>query len=733
MNWLVSLFIGFTAQAAELPLERIFQSPDLSGETVLQAKFSPMGNRLGILKPKKEDYEILDLWEIDLKTFEQKLLIDSALLNTENLSEEEKARRERMRVSRKGIVDYFWTQDGNQVVIPSSGDLYLYDLKSRKIKPIVTGKKPATDIQISPLNRFIGFIRDQNLVIYDFKNSNEYPVTTGGKGPISYGVAEFVAQEEMGRFTGYWWSQDEKYVAFTQVDDGPVKELDRYEIDADKIKIHKVRYPEAGSANAIVRLAVLPIELVLKGKTKPIWIDLGKNRDIYLTRADWNSDQKLIYQIQTRDQKRIDVYSFDPKIRKSTHLFTQKDDLFVNLYDDWKMLKKSPRMVAPSEKTGFKHLYLCKNDGKIIRPLTQGEWPVDDLVSVDEVNGWVYFSASIETPLERHLYRTRLEEETKPEKLTHEEGWHGVAMSDKSDFYVQFYSSPTVPPKVLLRRSDGEQVGMLLPNEIKDAHPLYRYFDSLIKPEFASFTGPSGDLLYYRVYKPRNFENGKKYPLIVFGYGGPSSQVVQKQWGGRNSLFHQYLASQGYVVASFDNRGSPRRGKKFETAIHHSFGKVEVEDQLAGVKFLVSKGFVDENRIGFYGWSYGGYLALNLAFKASDWFKANVAVAPVTDLTLYDTHYTERYLGMPQFEKEVYREANALNYVKDLKGRLLVIHGMADDNVLFTHSTLLFKKLQQAGKLFESQTYPGGKHGIKGKENQTHVFSTIADFFKRYL
>jgi dipeptidyl-peptidase 4 len=739
MNWIFILAFGSAVYAAEMPLERIYQSPDLSGDVVLRGdkllglKFSPNGERLGILKPKKDDYEILDLWEIDLKTYEQKLLIDSSLLNTEKLSEEEKARRERMRINRKGIVDYFWSHDGTEIIIPASGDLYGYDLKNKKVKPLIAKKKPATDIQFSPHDHFISFVRDQNLMIYDFKKSREYAVTTNGKGSISYGVAEFVAQEEMGRMTGYWWSQDEKYLAFTQVDESPVKELDRYDIDADKIVVHRERYPEAGKANAIIKLAVIPIENVVKGKLNPIWIDLGKNRDIYLTRADWNSEHKLIYQIQTRDQKRVDILSFDPKTKTSAHLFTQKDDQFVNLQSDWKMLKKTPRMIAPSEKTGFKHLYLCRNDGKIIRSLTQGEWPVDNLVGIDESGGWVYFLASMESPLERHLYRTRLDEESKPEKLTKEEGWHGAEMSAKADLYVEYFSSPSVPPRVLLHKSNGELVATLMANEVKDGHPLYPFYDSLIQPEFGSFKGPSGDDLYFRVYKPKGFDSRKKYPLIVFGYGGPHGQTVQKQWGGRGSLFHQYLATQGYVVASFDNRGSPRRGKKFEAAIYHSFGKTEVEDQVAGVKFLASQGYIDENRIGFYGWSYGGYLSLNLAFKASDWFKANVAVAPVTDLSLYDTHYTERYLGMPQFEKEVYREANALNFVKNLKGRLLVIHGMADDNVLFSHSTLLFKNLQQAGKLFESQTYPGAKHGIKGKESQTHVFSTIADFFKRYL
>ncbi len=723
------------AEPAVLSLERIFQSPELEGKLILHLKFSPQGERLSFLRPKTENYEILDLWEYDLTTGQPRLLVDSNSLPEAELSEEEKARRERLRITRKGIVEYFWSNLGQKIIFPSPEGLYLYDFQAAKPEPVLITKKKKSilDVKFSPTDRFVSYIREQNLILQDLTSKKEYPVTTEGRGTVSYGVAEFVAQEEMDRFTGYWWSKDEKYIAYTQVDEGPVKVVDRYEIDSNKIAVRKERYPETGTANAIVKLAVMKVEDVIQSKLSPQWIPLGRKQDIYLAHATWNSQHQFVYQIQSRDQKKLEIFSYDPRTKKNILLMTEKDDHWVNLNDDWRMLKKSPRMIWASERTGYKHLYLYQNDGKLIRPITHGQWSVDNLIGVDELSGWVYFTSGYQTPLMQQLYRIRLDETSEPDQLTKEEGWHQIKMSEKTDFFVDYFSSPMHPQQVFLHRASGERVSTLSSNEVIEGHPLYPYKEQMIWPEFGSFTGPSGDRLYYRIYKPKDFDPSRKYPLIVHGYGGPHSQVVNQSWGGKNAFFAQILLSKGFLVASFDNRGSPRRGKKFEDALYHSMGQVEVEDQVAGVHHLISLGGIDEKRVGFYGWSYGGYLALNLILKASDLFRSAVAVAPVTDFSLYDTHYTERYLGKPQDEPEVYKRANTLSYVSQLKGRLLVIHGMADDNVLFTNSTLLFKNLQQAGKLYESVTYPGSKHGITGKENQTHVYSTILDFFERSL
>ncbi len=684
------------------------------------------------MRPKADNYEVLDLWEYDLKTGEPRLLVDANSLKFGELSEAEKARRERMRISSKGIVEYFWSNDGKKIVFSAGGDLFLYHLNG-SLLPLTKKHAAETDVKFSPEDHFISFVRGQDLFFLEEMSHKEYRVTADGKANISNGIAEFVAQEEMDRFTGYWWSQDEKYIAYTRVDESPVKVVDRYEIQADSVIVRKQRYPEAGSANAIVKLAVVVVADLKKAKTSVQWVPLGKNTDIYLADAGWTHSGQLFYQVQSRDQKILDCFLYDPATKKSKKLFTESDLHWVNLSSSWRWLKKTSRLIWSSERSGFRHLYLYSGTGDLFKPLTHGEWPVDSLVGVDEEGGWVYFTSGKKNPLEKHLYRVSLESPSEPEMLTKEEGFHDARMNKSASLYVHSFSAPLVPPQLYLTKSNGELVTALSRNEVKQGHPLFPYSAALVKPEYDSFKGPSGDALYYRIYKPKNFNVKKKYPMIVIGYGGPHVQVVGKSWGGKWEMFTEVLLSKGFVVASFDNRGSARRGKKFEDHLYRAIGTVEIEDQAAGVEHLISLGFVDPKRVGFFGWSYGGYLSVSLALKKPDVFRANVAVAPVLDFALYDTHYTERYLGKPKEEASAYQRANNLESIAALKAKLLVMHGMADDNVLFTNTTLLFKQLQKAGKIYESVTYPGAKHGISGKENQTHVFITIADFFERNL
>ncbi len=729
---LLSIFVFQNAGASTLTIDRLFSSPDLNGSAPTALRFSPKGERLSFLRPKADNYEVLDLCEYDLKTGDVHVLVDSNTLKFGELSEAEKARRERMRISSKGIVEYFWSNDAKKIVFPAGGDLYLYTLDG-KLAPLTHKHAAETDVKFSPKDHFVSFIRGQDLMILEDATHKEFAVTHDGKGTISNGIAEFVAQEEMDRFTGYWWSEDEKFLAFTHVDESPVKEIERYDIQADSVVVRKQRYPEAGSANAIVKLAVVKVDDVKKGHPAIQWVSLGKNTDIYLADAGWTPQGQLFYQVQSRDQKTLDTFLYDPSTRKTKKFLTETDTHWVNLTSNWRWLSKTPRMIWSSERSGFKHLYLYNVNGELIKPLTQGEWPIDSLIGVDEVGGWVYFTSGKKNPIEKHLYRVSLENTGEPEQLTKEEGFNDIDMSHDGTFYIRKFSSSVVPPQVYLHRSNGDLVAALSRNEVKEGHPLFAYRDSLVTPEFGTFKGPSSDTIYYRVYKPKNFDSHKKYPMIVIGYGGPHVQMVSKVWGGKWELFSEYMVSKGFVVASFDNRGSARRGKKFEDNLYRAFGTVEVEDQAAGVEHLVSLGFVDPKRVGFFGWSYGGYLSVSLALKKPDLLKANVAVAPVLDFALYDTHYTERYMGKPKEEAAAYKRANDLEIVPALKSKMLVMHGMADDNVLFTNTTLLFKQLQKADKIFESITYPGAKHGIGGKENQTHVFTTIADFFERNL
>lgn len=714
-----------------LSIHRIFESPELDGGAPQGVKFSPNGERLSFLKPKETGLEVLDLWEYDLKTGRPKLLVDSSRLSEGPLSEAEKARRERMRVSKRGIVEYHWSNDATMLAFPAANDIYLYGLAEKKLRQLTKSEQDELDVKFSPKDSYLSFVREQNLFLVGLRDGKEHQVSTLGKGDVTCATAEFIAQEEMSRFTGYWISEDEEWIAYQVTDESMVKKVQRYEIDADKVTVKEQRYPEAGTANAQVKLAVVRLQDVLSGTPRPQWVDLGIGEHGYLARAQWTPQGKLAYQVQSRDQKTLELWHYDPKTQKSKRLICERDAHWVELFNDERYLKDG-RFIWQTEASGFAHLDLYSADGKRLFALTGGDWVVDELNAVDEAQGLVYFTAGLPSPLEHNLYRVKLEKNAKPERLTTREGNNTVVMERSARFYTEIYSGLNQPPQVTLRSVDGKELAQVWANKIEKGHPFYPYAEHYVTPEFGSFKH-EGTELYYQLYKPKYFNPAEKYPLVVMGYGGPTVQVVSKGWRGRNGHFANVLTQHGFVVASFDNRGSNRRGRKFANHLYHAMGTVEVEDQVAGVKFLLKQGYIEPNHVGFFGWSYGGYLSLMLAMKAPEVFAANVAVAPVTDFRLYDTHYTERYMGMPQEEKRAYDRADVLHFTYKLDTRLLVMHGMADDNVLFTNSTLLFKDLQQKDKVYESVTYPGAKHGIYGRENQIHVYRTIADFFRRNL
>jgi dipeptidyl-peptidase-4 len=355
--------------------------------------------------------------------------------------------------------------------------------------------------------------------------------------------------------------------------------------------------------------------------------------------------------------------------------------------------------------------------------------------AVDERARRVYFSANLPSPIERQLFWVSLDKPAAPQRVTAGAGTHGVTMSPDGRVFVDTYSNTDAPPRVTLRRANGAALTTLVANELNATHPYGPYIDEHVSPEFGSLAAADGQALYYRLLKPRALEPGKRYPVLVDVYGGPGAQRVVNAWG---NLFHQYLVQHGYVVFVLDNRGSGFRGVKFETALTDEkglrMGGVEVQDQVKGVEFLRSLPFVDGQRIGIFGWSYGGYMTLMCLLQAPEAFAAGVAGAPVTDLALYDTHYTERYLSTPQANPAGYAASNVLSYADRLRRPLLLVHGMADDNVLFAHSTALMKKLQDLQKPFDLMTYPGGKHGLI-RQNVTgwHAHANIVRFFDREL
>lgn len=725
------LLSGTLVQAQEpekLSIERIFASPALEGTAPSKLKVSPDGQRVTFIQGKVTDYERYDLWEYNVESGKTQLLFDADNLHSgkEELSDEEKARRERRREYGTGIMEYEWSSDGKALLFPLAGDAWYYPMGSDKAQQILETDSFETDIKISPKNTFISFIREQNLFLKNITTGEETQVTRDGGDAIKNGMAEFVAQEEMNRMTGYWVSPDESKIAFIRVDESPVDIITRTEIYADNVKVVEQRYPRAGTPNVTVKLAIYDIA---SGKTD--WVNLGDNQDIYLARGKWlNNSQQFSFQQQSRDQKQLQLKVVDTSSNKVSVLLTESSPTWINLHDDLYFLKKQDAFVWASEKDGFKHLYLMDNTGKQLAQLTQGDWVVDEVAAIDEKAGVIYFTGRKDTPVERHLYSVSLKGGD-ISKVSQRAGFHSIAFSKDASIYVDDFSSINTPPQVSLHKASGEQLTWLTENAVDENHPLAAYQEQWVKPEFGTLKTQDGVTLHYRMWTPKQITG--KHPAIVYLYGGPIAQVVQNRWGGNRGLLMQHWVDKGYVVFSVDNRGSNYRGKAFEDPIHERMGEIEVQDQVAGVKFLHTLPYVDKEKIGVYGHSYGGYMTLMSMFKAADYFAAGVSGAPVTDWRLYDTHYTERYMGNPTSNPDAYTKSSVFPYAENLKGDLLIYHGMADDNVLFTHSTMLYKHLQDLAVPFEVMDYPGKKHSIRGKQTGIHLYNTITNFFDRNL
>lgn len=726
-----------TAQVAgsqPLTIERIYGDTSLSGVSPRGVKISPDGKRVGYLRGRKDDQYQLDLWVCDAKDHKPHLLVDSkSLLPQERLSEVERARRERARTaSFRGILNYHWSFDGQKLLFPLGDTLYLceFDASMNATLRRLVGGASVIDPQISPNAGFVSFVRDQNLFVIDLSTGGERQLTIDGGGTVHNAEAEFISQEEMGESRGYWWAPDDSQIAFKQYDESPVPIVRRFEIYADSTSIVEQRYPGAGESNVIVRLGIVS---PLGGDVR--WIDLGENPDIYLPRVKWLPDGKSVsYQRQSRDQKLLELVAVDAATLAQRVVLRETSDTWVNLHDDLHFLERRAEFVWSSERNGYNHLYLYGVDGTLIRSLTAGEWNVDGLLDIDESSGLVYFASNRDTIIDKQVYTVHLDDPPgEPALISSGSGWHDATFPDEADtvsLYVDRFSNPDTPPQTSVRGPDGTFLAWIEENRLDEGHPYWRHAALHVSPEFGTIPAEDGQLLQYGMLKPPQFDPSKRYPVILSVYGGPTSQSVSRSW---TDMFSQYLAQQGYIVFELDNRGTSRRGRRFSDALYRRMGDVEVRDQLTGVDWLKRQSYVDPSRIAVNGWSYGGYMAVMLLAKGGDRIAAAVAGAPVTDWRDYDTHYTEHYLDRPQDNPEGYDSSAVFGSLAGIKSPLLVIHGMADDNVLFVNTTELMSTLQKQGTQFRLMTYPGGKHGLSTPAMQKHVHHLMIDFFDEVL
>lgn len=709
--------------APALTLERVFASPDLAGATPRVLKLSPDGKYVTLLRNRADEKERFDLWAMDTGTGEWRMLVDSRKLGTgAELSEAEKMQRERARIGgTRGIVAYDWAPDGKSILVPLDGDLYLVTLGG-EVRRLTRSEAGELNPGISPGGHFASYVRDQNLVVLDLSTGRENKVTREGAGTVHFGEAEFVAQEEMGRRTGYWWSPGDKRIAVQRFDEAPVGIVSRAAIGAEGTRVYDQRYPKAGTANVLVDLYVMNPDG--SGRVK---VDLGPETDIYLARVDWTPDGRtLLVQRQNRAQTVLDMLAVDPATGKSRVLFSEKagERSWINLSSAYRPLRDGS-LIWWSERDGHGHLYRFK--GGEWTQLTKGDWEVAELVGVDEAKGRVTFLANKDGVLERHLYTIDLDRPGTIARISEPGWWHAATANAAADRIIVTRSKGDQPPQVMLTDAAGKRLAWINENAVTGDHPYAPYLARHRAKRFGTIKAADGTILHWEMITPP-LEPGRKYPVFFQHYGGPHAQMVSRAWGG---ALQQYIVDRGYIWFQLDNRGGANRGKAFEDHLYRAMGGVEVEDQLAGAAYLRTLDFVDPAKITTYGWSYGGYMTLKMLQAAPGVFAAGVAGAPVSKWELYDTHYTERYMGDPREVPEAYARADTVGDALKIADPLLLIHGMADDNVVLEHSTVMMAKMQAGAVPFETMLYPGQTHKVGGPGVSVHLWKTILDFLDR--
>jgi len=611
-----------------------------------------------------------------------------------------------------------------QILYSSGGDVFLINVDTGKWKQLTKTPVAERDPKLSPDGKALVFRRDWDLYALDVASGRETRLTTGGSDTLRNGGLDWVYPEELDLGTAYWWSPDSKSIAYLQFDTSREPLYPHEDLRGAKAIYEPERYPQAGDNNPDVRLGIVA---AAGGATR--WIDLGDlgdtRNDHLIPRVGWMPDSKALYAIRTnRVQNRLELLSIGADSGKVSRILEESDRYWINLLGEPRFIEGGKQFLWLSERDGFRHIYLYSSEGKLVLQLTNGPWEVASISGVDETAGRVYYTSSEPSPLERHMYSIGLNGQDK-RQLTSGSGTHTINMSPSAAYYLETFSNVSSPPQTTLHASDGRELGVYREADRR----VVDGFD-LLPVELVNFKDANGTLFYARLIRPAGFDPQKKYPAIVQVYGGPGAQGIRNSWSGVD--LDQVYAHQGFVVWQMDNRGSTGRGHAFETPIYHNLGPIELADQIAGVEYLVSLGFVDRARIGIYGWSYGGFMTLNALLNAPDVFRSGIAGAPVTDWRNYDTIYTERYMGLPKDNRDGYKNTALPQRAKNLKGKLMIAHNLEDDNVLFQNSLQMIDSLEQAGKQFELGLYTQKTHGVGGAADR-QLNAARLDFFERNL
>ena len=715
-----------------IPIEEVARFPAPGMAVPVSYAFSPDDRQVTYLYGPDQS-PVRQLYALDIATGEQRLVLASLEGESEELSLEEARRRQRQRQLGQGITRYAWASKADRILVPGQRAIYVLDGTHSTARKVIDMDGAVVDPQLSPDGARVAYVHDAEIYVADVVEGGgggTSQLTTGARGTgRTNGLAEFIAQEEMGRGSGFWWSPDGSRIAFAEVDEThiPVYRIVHQGSDATGANAQEDhRYPFAGAPNARVRLGV-----VSSDGGEPTWMDLGmdlgQDQDIYLARVHWLPDGQLWAQIENRQQTVLDLVRFDPATGERRTVLRESSDVWINLHDMFRPLD-SGGFIWASERTGFSHLYLYDSGGALVRQLTDGDWVVDGIAGVDEDAGLVYFTGALDGPTERHLYVAPLAGGV-PRRITREPGMHAVTLDHGFRQFVDVHSSTETPPAATVRLLEDSSA-------LRSVHAASdpRIADLALEgPELVTLLAGDGTTLHGAIYRPPDEFGAGPYPTIVSVYGGPHAQMVHNHWSMTGAMRAQYLRRRGFLVFVLDNRGSARRGLAFEGAIKHRLGSLEVRDQVDGVRWLVGQGLAIPERVGVYGWSYGGYMTLMCLARAPEVFKAGVAGAPTTHWDGYDTHYTERYMGTPQSNPDGYADSSVGAHVKHIKGKLLVLHGLIDENVHFRHTARLINALIAHRIRYELMLFPDERHMPRKMEDRVYMEERIAEFFETNL
>jgi len=615
---------------------------------------------------------------------------------------------------------YQWFPNGKDLLAAEDGDLFIVHADGER-EQITKSSENEEDPKLSPDGKRVLYRSKSNLYTMDLATKQIRRLTTDGSETLLNGQLDWVYPEELEIHTATWWAPNSRQVAYLQFDVSQEFSYPQLDLLGERAATEPQRYPQAGTPNAHVRLGVVSPD---SGVTK--WMDVGETANTLLARVAWLPDSsKVAVERMNRVQNELDLLFCDASSGAAQVVLHEQSKTWINMTDNLVLLKSRPEFLWTSEQAnGFRHIYRYSDKGELLQQLTSGNWEVRSIAAVDEARRMVFFTSSEQRPLETQLFAVGFDGGART-RLTKEEGVHSIHANDDGSFCVDAFSNSKRPPETVLRNATGEQVAVVTPVDQKQLE-MYQFPPT----EIAEVKAEDGTVLYGRLIKPSNFREGVRYPLIVYVYGGPGVQQILDDWQAPG--WQQALAERGYLVWQLENRGSTGRGHAFEAPIYRELGKHEVADQRLGVEYLLSKGFVDKERIGITGWSYGGYMTIHCMLLAPDVFKVGVAGAPVNDWRNYDTIYTERYMDTPANNAARYDSASNVPNAAKLEGRLLIVHNFEDDNVLFQNTMQMANALEKANKRFVMQIYPQKTHGVSGALRKP-LYEEMTAFFDEHL